>query len=1012
LSDPADLVKLNKNVIFFVSLPSKRVALVMLSLSSVFAVPARAQLPYLAATFYGGGDAPGGRAIRQMLDCHSQKRPLLNQGGLAVTLADFQFMGLGPASPDFNCATSIVQPQLRGWFISSGPSGQQAFIRHEPALLSPYSVGLGDPDVPFAQLHFGLSASGNIDSSAYQPQRFGPLVQFPLFAVPVTIAYDPVYAKVSTPAGLIEYRFTLKLGVARSDGSGGLRLDRNAYCAIFNPADANPIVNWNDARLRVLNGNASLQDPAEATAGVAFNVPIRLVGRTDSSATTAFWTRHLAAACGTSVTNSFVNASWQLPAATYSSATFNAGTVPAIAGAEQSRLYMSATGATGLAQAIDFHPAPAGVGGRSLNGKIGYLEPDQVLPAVNTTLANPYFLATASLKQGTLFVAPSPANATKALNLIVPPQSTVTGVYNPTITANGNRSRPTDWLQRDDKSAVLALPTAGYPITGTSNASLHTCYADPKIRLGLTHFFSMLLGKVKKDSDNVVVAPTLLTDPVRGVLGRNGFGALPAAWAMAVSESFFKKSTHAGLYSEAQGLRFVATGSRTAYYTAVMDNDERMFRQRTPHVLAINVGAIRIGLMNWFTNGSAEAALDNDVTYNAVWIERGATGEVKPITFLGQRSVTLAAGSTASHVSSDPLAPSVWSTPPLAGETFWVHMVGRVPNFPGQRTPSGGQTSFAGAAHKRYPLANDAGLSIDYAGPVPTIPGYNGSSDFGVPLLFLGQPSGCCSRAVAVIGDSISQGVGDTDRATLIAGIGYAARASVNDLGAQPLAVAIMARTGESGADFLNSADRRLDLMTYADIAHVAYGTNDIGIGPGTNPVTLAARLRSIRALIRSHAPNIQKITSMSLLQRTFSSDLFATLAGQTSVSTDWATGGARDQVNALLQADVNLPASGFGKVDAYFNLANPVLAPNDQSRWNANGVPRTWVIDGVHPSSLAHKNMGKIVRAGWLALSVTDTASTSTTLGQRNLWINSALPMTSGTIAYPNPLCANIPGQ
>ncbi len=996
-------------MVFSLPRQPKLAATILLYLTILFSGHAWAQFPYAAATFYGGGDAPGGRAMRQALDCHGQKRPLLSQGGLASTLLDFQFTGLGSTSPDFNCATRKVQPQLRGWFIGSGPPGQQAFIQSNPGALGPYPTGLGDPDVPFAQLHFGLSASGNIDGSAYQPQRLGPLIQFPLYAVPITIAYDPVYAKVRTAAGITDYRFNLKAGIARADGSGGLRLDRGAYCAIFNPSHPVPITNWNDARLRTLNGDVSLQDPAEAATGIAFNVPIRLVGRGDSAAATAIWTRHLAAVCSTFGSNTFANASWLLPAATRSGANFVSG---GITGAEQSRLYMSASGAESVAQAIDYHPVPASVGGRSLNGKVGYLEPDQVLPAVNSTATNNYLLATASLKQGAVFVAPSPANATKALSQIVPPQSLASGVYSPAVTTNGNRSRPADWVQRDEKSAALASPTTGYPITGTSNAMLHTCYADPKIRLGLTHFFSMMLNLVRKDNANAVLASTLLTDPVRGVLGRNGFGALPAAWMMAVSESFFKQSTQAGVYSETPALRFVATGSRTAYYTAVMDNDERMFRQRAPHKLAINVDEIRIGLMNWFANGSAEAALGNDVTYNAVWIERAATGEVKPITFFGQRSITLAAGTTASHVLSDPLLSSAWSTAPTAGETFWVHMVGRVPDLPGQRTPSGGQTTYAGAAHKRYPLALDAGLGIDYAGAIPTIPGYNSSSDAGIPYLFVGRPSSCCSRAIAVIGDSISQGVGDTDRATLIAGIGYAARASLNDQDAQPLAVAIMARTGESGTDFLRSPDRRLDLMAYADIAHVAYGTNDIGQGTGANPATIAARMRSIRALIRSRAPNIQRITSMTLLQRTFSTDSFATLAGQASVSPDWATGGVRDQLNLLMKADVNLPISDPGRVDAVYDLANPVLAPGDEARWNANGIPRTWVIDGVHPSALSHKNMGQIVRAGWLGLTLSYNAPSTTALGQRNLWINSALPVASGSVAMANPLCATVPGQ
>ena len=48
--------------------------------------------------------------------------------------------------------------------------------------------------------------------------------------------------------------------------SGGLRLDQDAYCRIWN----GQITNWNDARLKALNGNVSLQDPQDvADNGVA-----------------------------------------------------------------------------------------------------------------------------------------------------------------------------------------------------------------------------------------------------------------------------------------------------------------------------------------------------------------------------------------------------------------------------------------------------------------------------------------------------------------------------------------------------------------------------------------------------------------------------------------------------------------------------------------------------------------------------------------------------------------------
>ncbi len=381
-----------------------------------------------------------------------------------------------------------------------------------------------------------------------------------------------------------------------------------------------------------------------------------------------------------------------------------------------------------------------------------------------------------------------------------------------------------------------------------------------------------------------------------------------------------------------------------------------------------------------------------------------------PVTFGGKRTITLAADSAASHVPSDPIPATRWATPPRTGELFWVHVVGSVPDLPGQHILDGMHASYAGASHKRYPFAADAGLGIDYAGPVPPIPGYNGSYDFGVPILFLGRLAHCCSRTVAAVGDSITKGDGDTDRATLIAGIGYGGRASVDAAGADPLAVLVLARTGESAADFLASNARRIDLLRYADIAHVAYGTNDIGIGPGAGAGVINARLQAIRALIRAGAPAIRAVTENDLLPRTSSIDAFASIAGQTPLSSDWEAGGARDRLNQLLAADRARALGDPLRIDVLFDMLSIVQAPGDSTRWNANGKMRGWAFDGVHPASLGYARMAIVARAGWLALDIgASQSSASDTLGARNLWIQDR-PSTARA-AVANPLCNNLGG-
>ena len=970
-----------------------------------FAGGAGAQYAIPPTRLFGGGDAIGALAFRQALDCYGKKRPLLGRGSGAATAPDFSFSGAAaPAS--FDCAARIVQPGVTGWYSSAGPAGIAAFAGNDPAALAPYPAGVIDPDVPFPDIHYGLSSSAVAALPGYDPGRWGRPIQLPLYAVPIAIAYDPVYAKRRTPAGVVEFTFNLKPGFGRADGSGGLRLDQAAYCAIFNPAAASPIINWNDARISALNGGQSLQDPDEAALGIAFDVPVRLVGRAEAAPATMLWTRHLAAVCGSP--NAYADAGATLPAASLGGAQFVAGASPTIVGDEQPQRYLTAQGAAGVAQAIDHNPAPLAVGARSLNGKIGYLEPDLVLPTVRRSGLNAYYLATASLKQNGGFLAPSPQNATRSLGETLPPQSDAGGNYNPASAAPGDRADFTAWIQPDDRHAPLAAPASGYPIVGTTNALLYACYADPQARAAIAQFFAGFVDRMGRDSLGATVPAGLFTDPSFGLLAGAGLGALPAPWKTAIAETFFKQSSQPG--AQVQPLKVVATGSKMAINAPVMTGGNRMFRQRTPHLIVGDLAEIRIGLMNWFHNGRQETPLGNDVTYRAAWLERASSGEIVPVTFGGRRTITLAAGDSASHVPSDPIPATRWATPPRAGELFWVHLVGSVPDLPGQHILDGMHASYAGASHKRYPLAADAGLGIDYGGPVPTIPGYNGSYDFGVPILFLGRLAHCCSRAVAAVGDSITKGDGDTDRATLIAGIGYGGRASVNAAGANPLAVLVLARTGESAADFLASNARRIDLLRYADIAHVAYGTNDIGIGPGAGAGVIAARLQSIRALIRAGAPTILAVTENNLLPRTGSTDAFASVAGQTPVSSDWQAGGARDRLNQLLEADRARAIGDPLRIDALFDMLAAVRAPGDGSRWNANGKPRGWAFDGVHPASLGYERMAAVARAGWLALDAgAGQGKAPDTLGARNLWIQDKPSATRPAIG--NPLCSNLAG-
>lgn len=158
-------------------------------------------------------------------------------------------------------------------------------------------------------------ANTDIDNSALAAA--GPAIQIPLYVVPISFAYAPSYG-VNAIGQTMNFNVKVPV-VVNAVNSGGLRMKKATYCAIFN----GQITNWNDRvganSLQTLNGNQPLYDPLtdSATRWNSEGAPIRLVGRADSSGGTDVFTRAMAAQCGTTVpnggTNKFEKAAEGLP---------------------------------------------------------------------------------------------------------------------------------------------------------------------------------------------------------------------------------------------------------------------------------------------------------------------------------------------------------------------------------------------------------------------------------------------------------------------------------------------------------------------------------------------------------------------------------------------------------------------------------------------------------------------------------------------------------------------------
>ncbi|MCI3178654.1 hypothetical protein C5708_00130 [Caulobacter sp. CCUG 60055] len=397
-------------------------------------------------------DATGSGAGVNAVYAHSPAIPLLGSTDAA---------GATPVYPSIQYALSEIPLTMAsvsiynsGGLIGGGPIGGGATAM----MVTPPGVAPTNP----------CTIANVSDCQIPNPgERYGALVQFPVAIVPIAITYN----------------------VPGSTNS--IKLDTAAYCKIFN----GQITDWNDAAITALNGGS-------VTGGSS--LPIKLVGRVDSSGATSIFTRHLAAVCGGLVTtNNYSAGTATLPASIVSSFTLGNG---------DSR----------VATVVNATP-----------GAIAYISFSYVLPAVNNTGANTYNLPTATLQNANGdWTLPIAQAASISFASIAPPQSDASGNYAPGATVNGLRTNPQDWVQSSAATAAIAKPTAAnaYPIVGTTNFVGYTCYNTQRSVNVLKGFLTFGGGSQ---------ANTILSDAA--------LAQLPSNWLNAINNTFLLNNGDAAL---------------------------------------------------------------------------------------------------------------------------------------------------------------------------------------------------------------------------------------------------------------------------------------------------------------------------------------------------------------------------------------------------------------------------------------------------------------------------------
>lgn len=470
--------------------------------TALSSIPAYAQVALPFVELRGSGASTVAEVVPRIGNCIGRPGAGLNfqgsnDGSLnAIPPGAFNPATPSAANPAFDCATAEIQPNTEVKYISVGSGTGRLMWRNFstanltglPNAINPFAGGAGVPsgwsNVQFAYTE-GPISSGDLatyNTNANLPaNRGGAAIQIPTLVLGMAVAYAPAYGVKQTGAGPVDLRFNVKVpATINGVAAGGLRLNRVAYCKIFN----GEITNWNDPLLRTLNGNQSLHDLANDSLArwTAEGAPIRLVGRADPSGGTDVFTRAMAAQCtGVATVNKFATAAASLPYATGgtidirrllgASAYFPtttaplAGTIQSLGGLVYDRvsaqicnwdevnnttkqcdiavkgtitntptpgLFMVADTSGGMAEAVE------GLGNNTLiassdatiklNGKVTYIGADWVKPSPGRTL----FSAALQKGSSTAYVMPSAANATAAFGTtVLPPQTTATsGAYN------------------------------------------------------------------------------------------------------------------------------------------------------------------------------------------------------------------------------------------------------------------------------------------------------------------------------------------------------------------------------------------------------------------------------------------------------------------------------------------------------------------------------------------------------------------------------------------------------
>jgi lysophospholipase L1-like esterase len=350
--------------------------------------------------------------------------------------------------------------------------------------------------------------------------------------------------------------------------------------------------------------------------------------------------------------------------------------------------------------------------------------------------------------------------------------------------------------------------------------------------------------------------------------------------------------------------------------------------------------AARLRFVNNSATTTGEVAGANPIVLRAS-VATAATGPWFPVSVAGNRTITLDTDCT---VDTDPVALTFASTGKLYVKTYLTVTAGQTwpAHIPvGSGTVNMAYTSSGGTA--------ETDLTQSTTQVVGT---YNRPY---APAAILADYVPSTTPRVAVVGDSIAAGQGDTTRG------GFILRALS--------AVLPYVRVAVDGARVQHFVDpnlgrRRLNVTRGCNVAITEFATNDIF----TDARTLAQIQADSLTLWTALNGRGMKVFQTTLLPQSSTTDAYATLANQTTRTgnttrvsfNNWVRAGA--PINATTKVAVAVGTGGAllagqtgHPLQSYFETADIAESSRDSGLWIVTGAANYATTDGTHPSAAVH---------------------------------------------------------